>query len=188
MLMGGRVQSAKETRVDGTDDRNVIDYYKYWDEEAILADLDTRRSNFSVFCVNVSNDFNIGTVIRNANAFLARQVFIYGRKKWDRRGAVGTHNYSHMEYVREVEELKFNPEWFVVGIDNVKNAKDIREFKWPIQRHVLMVFGQEQLGIPENVISACHEVIYIPQLGSVRSLNVGTASGIAMYDYIAKVR
>ena len=123
------------------ENRNIIDHYHYWKHEAILADLDDKRHNYSVLCTNLHNDFNIATVIRNANAFLAEEVIIYGSKQWDRRGAVGTHNYNRMSYFKEDEH------------------------------------GNE----------VADEIAYIPQYGTVRSLNVGTASGIAMHEYCSKI-
>jgi tRNA G18 (ribose-2'-O)-methylase SpoU len=170
--------------------RNIIDHYHYWKHEDILADLDTKRNNFTVLCSNLGNDFNIATVIRNANAFLADSVWIYGNKKYDRRGTVGTHHYTHFRHFAEEQEaelLKAMRGMYVVGIDNVGDAKPIDEFSWPSTKPVLMIFGQEQIGIPKKLLDLCDELVYIKQYGSVRSLNVGTASGIAMYDYCSKV-
>lgn len=175
-----------------TETRNVINHYHYWHHDAIVADLDTKRNNFTVLCSNLYNDFNIATVIRNANAFLAKRVVIYGSKQYDRRGTVGTHKYTHFEHLREEHDLskylEKNRFDRIVGIDNVASAKNIVEYSWPKrEQSVLMIFGQEQVGIPENLLDICDDVVYIPQYGSVRSLNVGTASGIAMYDYASKV-
>jgi tRNA G18 (ribose-2'-O)-methylase SpoU len=170
--------------------RNIIDHYHYWKHDDIVADLDTKRHNFTVLCSNLGNDFNIATVIRNANAFLANSVWIYGNKQYDRRGTVGTHNYTHFRHFKEDQEaelLKAMRGMYVVGVDNVGDAKPINEFAWPVKKPVLMVFGQEQIGIPKKLLDLCDELVYIKQYGSVRSLNVGTASGIAMYDYCSKV-
>ena len=172
--------------------RNVIDHYHYWDHEAIMADLDEKRNNFTVICCNIHNDFNISTTVRNSNAFLAKEVWIYGKKQYDRRGTVGTHVYTKFKHVKEIEDLAINIKTMkdngalIVGIDNVKNAISITDYSWS-DNHVVMIFGQEQIGIPENVLDLCDDIVYIPQYGSVRSLNVGTASGIAMYDYCSKV-
>lgn len=170
--------------------RNIIDHYHYWKHDDIIADLDTKRNNFTVLCSNLGNDFNIATVIRNANAFLAKSVWIYGNKRYDRRGTVGTHNYTHFQHFGEdqiSDLIKAMRGMYVVGVDNVENAKSISDFAWPTNKPVLMIFGQEQIGIPNNLLELCDEIVYIPQYGSVRSLNVGTASGIAMYDYCSKV-
>jgi len=87
--------------------RNIIDHYHYWNDDAIKADLNTKRHNFSVVCCNIGNDFNIATVIRNANAFLAKEVIIYGHKKYDRRGTVGTHHYTNFHHVRTIDNLGY---------------------------------------------------------------------------------
>lgn len=169
------------------DTRNIIDPYKYWETEAILADLDEKRNNFSVLCANVVGDFNIGTVVRNGNAFLAREVLIYGKRVWDRRGAVGTQRYTHFKRFKEIEGLdelrEYAKDCHIVGLDNIANAVPMHTFSWPSDKHVLMVFGEENTGIPKELLDMCNDLVYIQQLGSVRSLNVGVASGLAMYSY-----
>ena len=176
-----------------TESRNIIDHYHYWKHEAILADLDTKRHNYSVLCINLHNDFNIATVVRNANAFLAKEVIIYGSKQWDRRGAVGTHNYNRMVYFKEDEFdgstglLGTIHDYHIVCVDNVENSSSISRVEWPKEKHTLLVFGQEQVGIPEKFLEIADEIAYIPQYGTVRSLNVGTASGIAMHEYCSKI-
>ena len=171
------------------DTRNILDHYKYWSTEAIKADLDDKRFNYSVLCSNLYNDFNLSTVVRNANAFLAKEVIIYGRKKWDRRGAVGTQNYTNFKHVKEIDNLNnlFKDFDIVIGIDNIDNSKDISDYNWDKNKKTLICFGQEQVGLPDEVLDACDETLYIKQYGSVRSLNVGVASGIAMYDYVTKL-
>lgn len=171
-----------------TDDtRNIIDPYKYWETEAILADLDEKRNNFSVLCANVLGDFNIGTVVRNANAFLAKEVLIYGNRRWDRRGAVGTQRYTHFKRFKPIDGIEIVKEYlrdsYIVGVDNVEGASPIHTFQWPSDKHVVLVFGEENSGIPQELLDLCDELVYIQQLGSVRSLNVGVASGLAMYSY-----
>jgi tRNA G18 (ribose-2'-O)-methylase SpoU len=167
------------------DPRNVIDYYKYWKTDAIKADLDQKRHNFSILISNKFTDFNIGSVIRNANAFLAREVFIYGRRQFDRRGTVGAHLYENLKVLREIEELSF-PDSYVIGVDNIGEAKAIETYEWPKDKHVIMVFGQEDIGLTDELKAICKEFIYIKQYGSVRSLNVGCASAITMFDYCRK--
>ena len=174
--------------------RNVIDHYAYWRHEDIIADLDTKRNNFYVLCSNLYNDFNISTVIRNANAFLSKKVIVYGNRKFDRRGTVGTHHYTHFQHIKTqqgivdfIQENKFHR---IVGVDNVEGAVELPKYNWGLpnkNEDVLMIFGQEQVVIPQDLLDLCDDVVYIPQYGSVRSLNVGTASGIAMYDFCSKV-
>lgn len=165
-----------------TDTRNVIDFYKYWTEEAIKADLRTKHNNFSALVVNLINDFNLGSLIRNSNAFCAKEVIVYGNKKYDRRGTVGTHLYSDMKHVKFVEELDLKDK-IVIGIDNIEGAVPIETFEWPKDKHVVLAFGQETTGLCDEIIKLCDHIVYIKQYGSVRSLNVGCASAIAMFSY-----
>lgn len=174
------------------DTRNVIDYYKYWTNEAIKADLDSKRHPFSVLISNKFQDFNIGSVVRASNAFLATTVFIYGRGKWDKRGAVGTQVYQNIKKIKHIETVKEAIEALgdvhVVGVDNIDGALPVEDFEWtPPPTHTLMIFGQEDVGVPDELLEVCHDVVYIKQYGSVRSLNVGVASGIIMYDYVNKL-
>jgi tRNA G18 (ribose-2'-O)-methylase SpoU len=186
------------------DRRNLIDHYKYWEDDAIRADLDDKRFNYSVVCCNIGNDFNIATVIRNANAFLAKEVVIYGHKKYDRRGTVGTHHYTNFKHVKSIEDLHSyiinlrsgdciqgdkNRSGIVrlIGIDNVPAAQNVNDYDFYPNVHYVIIFGQEQIGVPTDVLSMCDDVLYIPQYGSVRSINVGCASSIVMNTYCMKV-
>lgn len=132
---------------------------------------------------------NKATGMRNANAFMAQEVWIVGDKKWDRRGAVGTHNYMHLKHSESLEKIWLNEtkirgmRWVVV--DNVPGATPINDYEW--KKDSFMIFGEEKRGVTNSAICLADDVIYIPQLGSVRSLNVGTASGIVMYDYVTKL-
>ena len=175
------------------DPRNIVDKYKngerYWSDENIREDLDNKRNNFSVLCASVKGDLNIGNIIRSSNAFLAKEVFIYGRKRWDRRSSLGTQNYTHFNHIEEfdLESIKrISKDYHIVGIDNIKNAKPIENYQWPISKHTLICFGSEATGLPQEILDLCHDLVYISQYGSVRSLNVSSAASIVFYDYVQK--
>lgn len=166
-----------------TDNRNVIDYYKYWNEDAIKASLDKIRFDFIVAIENFDKDFNISTTIRNCNAFTGKEIWILGRRRWDRRGAVGTHHYEHLKFGASIRDtIDAHPDYRVVVFENYDNAIDIREYDW--NEKTIMVFGQESIGVTDEALGCADDVVYIPQFGSTRSLNVGCASAIAMYSYI----
>lgn len=170
------------------DTRNVSDFYKYWENDAIIADLDSKRNEFVVVVERVNGDFNFSTVIRNCNAFLAKKVYRCGIRRYDRRGTVGTHNYEHVDYAENIINLinDYRQKGYkIVAIDNVGEAQDIRSYQW--EPKTLMLFGEEGRGLSQEAIESADDIVYIPQFGSVRSLNVGTASGLAMYDYACKV-
>jgi tRNA G18 (ribose-2'-O)-methylase SpoU len=169
------------------DRRNVIDRYRYWTVEAIVDDLDTRRHGFHVAIENWEHDFNIGTVVRNANAFLAGAVHIIGPHRWDRRGAMSTHRYLHIRHHSNVADFAV---WAheaglsIVAIDNVDGSVPIEATTLP--ERCVLVFGQEGPGLSAAAIRAADVVCAISQYGSTRSLNAGVASGIAMYAWAAQ--
>ena len=167
------------------DRRNVVDRYRYWRVEAIVADLDTRRHPFHVAIENWEHDLNIGTVVRNANAFLAAAVHIVGRRRWNRRGAMVTDRYQHVHHHATVDDLlawAAGEGLVVVGIDNLPDAVPIDDADLP-ERCVLL-FGQEGPGLSPAAREAASSVCSIPQYGSTRSINAGVASGIAMHTWI----
>lgn len=167
------------------DRRNVIDRYRYWSREAIVADLDKRRHDFHVAIENWQHDFNIGTVVRNANAFLAREVHIVGRRRWNRRGAMVTDRYQHVRHHGEIADFvawAHGEGLVIVGLDNVPEAIPLETTALP--RHCVMLFGQEGPGLSDAAIDACDQVFSIAQFGSTRSINAGVASGIAMHAWI----
>ena len=167
------------------DRRNVVDGYRYWRTEAIVEDLDSRRHSFHVAIENWQHDLNIGTVVRNANAFMAMSVHIVGKRKWNRRGAMVTDRYQHVEhhptvdgFVQEMKERKLQ----VIGVDNLPGSVPIEEVTLPL--HCVLVFGQEGPGLSEQVRNVVDLVVSITQFGSTRSINAGVASGIAMHTWI----
>jgi tRNA G18 (ribose-2'-O)-methylase SpoU len=166
------------------DRRNVLDRYRYWRREAIIADLDTRRHGFHVVIENWQHDFNIGTVVRNANAFLAHTVHIVGKRRWNRRGAMVTDRYQHIEHHATVAEFSV---WAghrripVIGIDVVPEAVAIESATLP--ERCVFAFGQEGPGLTPEMVDLCDSIYEITQYGSTRSINVGVASGIVMHRW-----
>ena len=167
------------------DSRNVIDRYRYWRLEAIVEDLDRQRHPFHVAIENWEHDLNIGTVVRNANAFLAREVHIVGKRRWNRRGAMVTDRYQHIRHHYTIEALvdyARGRELVIIGIDNLPGALPIETAVLP--RACLLLFGQEGPGLSEPARQAATSVLSIAQFGSTRSINAGVASGIAMHTWI----
>jgi tRNA G18 (ribose-2'-O)-methylase SpoU len=167
------------------DRRNVVDRYRYWTVEAIVADLDARRHPFHVAIENWRHDMNIGTVVRNANAFGAAAVHIVGRRRWNRRGAMVTERYQHVEHHPTIEDLVT---WAageglpLVGVDNLPGSVPLETVELP--RRCVLVFGQEGPGLSVAARAACAVVCSIAMFGSTRSINAGVASGIAMHTWV----
>jgi len=167
------------------DTRNVIDEYRYWTMEAIVADLDSKRHRFHVAIENWQHDLNIGSIVRTANAFLANTVHIVRRRRWNKRGAMVTDRYQHVIHHPTIDDFL---EWArthnlaVVGVDNVPGSVSIDETSLPEAR--VMLFGQEGPGLSPEAIAACDVVVEIEQFGSTRSLNASAAAAIIMHSWI----
>jgi tRNA G18 (ribose-2'-O)-methylase SpoU len=167
------------------DRRNVVDRYRYWTLAAIVADLDTRRHPFHVAIENFGHDLNIGTVVRTANAFLAAEVHIVGRRRWNRRGAMVTDRYQHVRHHADVSGLVVFAtahDLPVVAVDNHPGAVPLETAVLP-ERCVLL-FGQEGPGLTSEARDAAALTVSIAQFGSTRSINAGVAAGIAMHAWI----
>lgn len=165
---------------------NVADRFKDSSEEDIKKELRATAHPFAVCFEHWIGDFNMGTGIRNANAFNAKEVFYVGEKKWDRRSAVGTYNYTEVQWIPTIDEFKkLNDKYTIVGIDNIPGKSfSIRHMNWP--HNTLMVFGEEGTGLTPAMQELCEMIVEIPMYGSVRSFNCGVASGIVMHDFTEK--
>lgn len=171
--------------LDEGDRRNVVDAYRYWTREAIVADLDTRRHPMHVAIENFAHDANIGTVVRTANAFGAAVVHIVGRRRWNRRGAMVTDRYQHIEHHADVGELMAyaaEAGLTVVAVDNVPGSVPLETAVLP--RECLLLFGQEGPGVTPDARAAASMTVSIAQFGSTRSINAGVAAGITMHTWV----
>jgi tRNA G18 (ribose-2'-O)-methylase SpoU len=167
------------------DSRNVVDRYRYWTMDAIVADLDAKRHPFSVAIENWQHDMNIGSIVRSANAFAAETVHIIGRKRWNKRGAMVTDRYQHVLHHATVDEFV---EWArengrpIVAIDNVEGSVLIETYDFPT--NAVLLFGQEGPGLSDEAIAAADAVVEISQFGSTRSINASAAAAVAMHAWI----
>ncbi len=167
------------------DRRNVVDRYRYWTLEAIVADLDPRRHDFHVAIENWQHDFNIGTIVRTANAFLAAEVHIVGNRRWNKRGAMVTDRYQHLRHHASVEELAaylHSVDVRLLGIDNLPGSEHLETMTIP--RQVCFLFGQEGPGLSASAHEACDGTFSIAQFGSTRSINASAAAAIAMHAWV----
>jgi len=167
------------------DRRNVVDAYRYWTREAIVADIDSRRHPLHVAIENFAHDSNIGTVVRTANAFAAAAVHIVGRRRWNRRGAMVTDRYQHLVHHTDLDELAAfarDNGLTVVAVDNTPGSVPIETVELP--RNCLLLFGQEGPGVTDQGHAVASMTVSIAQFGSTRSINAGVAAGIAMHAWI----
>jgi tRNA G18 (ribose-2'-O)-methylase SpoU len=174
------------------DTRNVLNHFRYWRMDAIVAHLDARRHKFHVAIENWQHDLNIGSIVRTANAFLAAEVHIIGNRRWNRRGAMVTDRYQHVRHHPTVEDFV---EWArncglgadggplpIVGIDNVEGCQKIEQYSMP--EACVFLFGQEGPGLSEAALGASEVFLEISQFGSTRSINASAAAAITMHCWI----
>ena len=162
----------------------MVDRYRYWTVAAIVADLDQRRHPLHVAIQNWEHDFNIGSIVRTANAFNVAGVHILGRRRWNRRGAMVTDRYLHVEHHPDVAGLvdwARGSAYALVGVDNLPGAVPLETTELP--ERACLVFGSEGPGLTDELVAACDRLVAISQYGSTRSLNAGAAAAIAMYHW-----
>ena len=170
------------------DRRNVEDRYRYWTMDAIREDVAARSLPFEVAVENLDHDFNIGSIVRTANALGARRVHVVGRKRWNRRGAMVTDRYLPVDHCAEVRELVEHCEregLALVGVDNVDGSVALEGVLLP--ERACLVFGSEASGLSEEMLAACEVVVAITQRGSTRSMNVGHAAAIVMWAHASRL-
>jgi tRNA G18 (ribose-2'-O)-methylase SpoU len=166
------------------DRRNVVDRYRYWRMEAIVADLDQRRHPFHVAIENWQHDLNIGSIVRSANAFLAAEVHIIGRRRWNKRGAMVTDRYQHVRHHEDVAAFATwasDEELPILAIDNVEGSQPLPEADLP--QECVLLFGQEGPGLSAEALAAASGSIEIAQYGSTRSINAAAAAAVVMYEW-----
>ena len=166
------------------DRRNVEDRYRYWRHEAIVADLDRSRFPLHIAIENWEHDFNIGSIVRTANAFNVSTVHILGRRRWNRRGAMVTDRYLHVEHHADVAgffSALADAGVVPIGVDNLPGSVPLETTELP--QRCCLVFGSEGPGLTDEVVDGCAGLVSITQYGSTRSLNAGAAAAIAMYHW-----
>lgn len=169
----------------GGDARNVPDEYRYWTVEAITAELDKTRHDLHVAIENWQHDLNIGTIVRTANAFNVVAVHVIGKRHWNRRGAMVTDRYLHIYHHATVEEFATamrEQQRTIVAVDNLPGATELHETSLP--KNAVLVFGGEGPGLSSEMVQTSEMMVMIEQFGSTRSLNVGVAAGIVMYQWV----
>ena len=169
------------------DTRNLIDEYKGKTNEQVFAALDAKRTSLEIAIENVEHDFNIGSIVRTANSFNVSKVHIIGKKKYNRRGAMCTDKYLEIVHHATLQDfLDTQKDRELVAIENnTPRAQPLHDKKF-IQNTTL-IFGSENSGITPELLEVAQDVRFIESFGSTRSVNVGVAAGIAMYEYARQI-
>lgn len=167
------------------DRRNVLDEFKGWKHDDIVRELDRRGTGLEIAIENTERDFNMGTIVRSANAFGVRHIHVVGRKQWNKRGAMATDKYLHVHYYGSVDDFlkaMISRRRVVIAVDNIRGSLPLGSTNLP--RRAVLVFGQEGPGISPGLAVSASRTVAIEQFGSTRSINVGVAAGIAMYTWV----
>lgn len=165
------------------DTRNLIDEYKGMTNEQVFDALSKRRSPLEIAIENVEHDFNIGSIVRTANSFNVSKVHIIGKKKYNRRGAMCTDKYLEIVHHPTIEDFlttQHGREMIAIE-NNTSRAKPLHERQFI--EDTTLIFGSENNGITPELLENAHDVRFIESFGSTRSVNVGAAAAIAMYEY-----
>lgn len=167
------------------DSRNVVDEFKGKDHEVIMVELDKRGIGLEIAVENTERDFNMGTIVRSANAFGVRHVHVVGRRQWNKRGAMATDKYLHVHYYSTVADFAASMSErgrAIIAVDNIAGSVPLSKVQLP--ENAVLVFGQEGPGISPELAGMAEKMVAIEQFGSTRSINVGVAAGIAMYAWV----
>lgn len=168
---------------------NVIDELKNLSVEQIKDECQRKSISASVAMVNIEGDFNLSTMIRNANFFGFKSVHYIGKKKWDKRGSVGTHHYTPIYYHKDESSFisQCSTRTLIAVENNIPqyNYKTVNLFDYEFTNlsNPIFLFGEENRGLSDWILDRADIIMTIPNYGSVRSLNVGTTSGIVMFHY-----
>lgn len=169
------------------DARNIQEKYRWWDHENIVEDLSETRSELITIFQNVGGDFNISSGIRNNLWFNTSGTYIFGNRKYDKRGTVGAHHYTPVNFTLNLAELLTtlrDDGYRIVAAEITDDAKPITTYQWAPKS--VVIFGEESNGLDDETLKLADDIVFIPGRGSIRSLNVATTSGIFLYDYSAK--
>lgn len=169
------------------DNRNVTDEFKNVDIKEIIERLDDRGVELEIAVENTLRDYNMGTIVRTANAFGVRHIHVIGRRQWNKRGAMATDKYLHVHYHASMDDFidSINGKE-LIAVDNVEGSRPLSKTDLP--ENCVLVFGAEGPGISDDILSRAKQIVAIEQFGSTRSINVGVAAGVVMYEWLRRHR
>lgn len=181
---------------------NVRDEYKNSSLEELQEITDIGTRNFDVCILNISGDLNVGMIVRTAHLMGVRKVWIFGRKKFDNRSLVGSHNYTNVIHIHgldsedELDLYKFRDllkNESLIPIYVEQGGTPIHEVKWDMPLYIeggnegipCFIFGNESTGIPSDFMTNPDEMtVTVPQVGVIRSYNVAATASIVLWEYV----
>ncbi|MDY0812183.1 TrmH family RNA methyltransferase [Kitasatospora purpeofusca] len=150
-----------------------------------------RRGNefrLAMILENLQSPFNVGSVVRTGAAMGAEKLYLTGdtpsvRSSGAQKAAMGTDKYLKVEHFPTVAEAVAAAKadgFKVVGLELADEAVPL--FAAGLTPAVAFVLGHEDRGITADALALCDQVVFVPQLGRVGSLNVSAAATVACYE------
>lgn len=146
--------------------------------------------------LNLDGNMNIAMSIRTAAVLGISDVWVVGRRKYDARPEVGSHNYIRVHKVGELEDVKtFFETHKLSPILLEQGGIPLEEFNFKPYvsnetHRVCFIMGSESHGFSKEWLMKLKDAprITISQYGMVRSLNVTIAASIVLYEYLKQWR
>lgn len=167
---------------------NVRDCYKDLALEEIKRISESLSLPYSVALANITGDLNTGNIVRTSSIFAAEKVFVFGKRKWDRRSAFGSNNYVPVEaHYADIDPFDWEHVLHTIRINGYypviieQYGLPLSEYKHGLHKmKPCLIFGAEDVGVPKEICDA-EECFSIPQFGVLRSLNVASAAAIVIH-------
>ena len=191
---GIQVQTVPKTKIEDLVGNAVhqglvasIAAYEYADLEDVFQKAEEKGEDpFIVILDGVEDPHNLGSILRTADATGVHGIIIPKRRSASLTATVAKASTGAIEHVpvvrvtnltQTIEQLKARGVW-VFGTD--MNGTDYR--KWNTKGPLAIVMGNEGKGVSRIVKESVDEMVTIPMVGHVQSLNASVASALMMYE------
>lgn len=182
---------------------NVHDCYQNLSQEKVK-NISTKYSlPCCLMLYNLTGDINIGMAIRTAAIFGCSDVYVVGKKHYDKRSEVGASNYINIHRYETFEPQLFE-KLNLIPIIVEQGGIPMEEFSFfehnllphllphtlPHNTKCVFIVGSEDCGFSSKFLKSMRncKTITISQYGVMRSLNVGVAASIVLYEYMRQYR
>ena len=152
----------------------------------LRAILDRRQPDLTVLVDNVSKPHNVSAVIRTCDAVGVPVIHAVSESesfRANRTSSSGTARFvevrTHPDHAAARRLLK-QQGMQILAADLTPQAVDFRSIDYT--RPTAILLGAEKLGVSENALAAADDVVTIPIVGAVESLNVSVAAAVILYE------
>jgi tRNA G18 (ribose-2'-O)-methylase SpoU len=150
----------------------------------VRSELDRLRHPFRVAIDRAKNPFNIGSIIRTAHSFLAKEIILIGTEPWYERAAMGMQRYENIVELpteRTFLDVAEKEGWPLVAFE--KDQAQVGLWEAELPEDAVLIFGNEDDGCSHGILEAADQVVAIPMFGINHSYPISVAAGIAMAEW-----